>query len=201
MSLESSDRHRRRILDDPTVIRGLAHPLRLQLHALVGREGPITAADAARHLGISQALASHHLRQLAKYGYVEPAAAADNRERPWQVTTTSMGWQGSEAEPDTADATDLLEQLFAERAVAELIDWQRRRRDWNVRWRDHSGMSQSLVYLTADEMIELERAYDALIAPLVERRRLGDAASRPAGAMPVTVTTIAVPLEPLPSGG
>ena len=201
MSLEWPDPHRRRVLDDPTVIRGLAHPLRLQLHALVGREGPITAAEAARHLGVSQALASHHLRQLAKYGYVEPAAAPDNRERPWQVTTTSMGWQGSAADADTADASDLLEQLFAERAVAELVDWQRRRRDWDDRWRDHSGMSQSLVYLTADEMVELERAYDALIQPLVERRRLGDASARPEGAMPVSVTTFAVPLEPLPSGG
>jgi predicted ArsR family transcriptional regulator len=203
MSLESDqpDRHRRRILDDPTVIRGLAHPLRLQLHALVGREGPITAADAARLLGVSQALASHHLRQLAKYGYVEPAPAADSRERPWQVTTTSMSWRGSEADPDTADASDLLEQLYAEQAVAGLLDWQRRRRDWDARWRDNSGIGQSLIYLTAQEMVELQQAYDALLAPLIERRRLGDATARPADARPVDITIIAVPLEPLPSGG
>src|SRR6266508_5249556 len=88
MSLESVGK--RRILDDPVVIRALAHPLRLKLHALVGRDGPTTAAEAARQLGISQALASHHLHQLARYGFVEPAPAADGRERPWRITATSQ---------------------------------------------------------------------------------------------------------------
>ena len=74
MSLESAGR---RVIGDPLALRALAHPLRLKLHALVGREGSITAAEAARQLGVSQALASHHLRQLAKYGYVEPAEAGD----------------------------------------------------------------------------------------------------------------------------
>ena len=73
---------RPRVVGDALALRALAHPLRLKLHALVGREGSITAAEAARQFGVSQALASHHLRQLAKYGYVEPAEAGDNRERP-----------------------------------------------------------------------------------------------------------------------
>src|SRR6266704_347145 len=79
--------------------RALAHPLRLKLHTLVGREGSVTAAQAARELGISQALASHHLRQLAKYGFIERADAGDERERPWRVTATSYSWE--------AAATDL----------------------------------------------------------------------------------------------
>lgn len=45
-------------------IRALAHPTRLSLYLLVGRDGPVTAADAARQLDISQALASHHLREI-----------------------------------------------------------------------------------------------------------------------------------------
>src|SRR5690348_18430043 len=79
MSLESASNpddqerlgQRRRLLDDPLSIRALAHPLRLELQSIVGRSGKITAADAARELGISHALASHHLRPLAKYGFVE----------------------------------------------------------------------------------------------------------------------------------
>src|SRR3954469_15555613 len=95
MSLES-ERHQRRVIADPLALRALAHPLRLKLHALVGREGTVTAAEAARQLGVSQALASHHLRQLAKYGYVEPADAGDNRERPWRVTHTSSTFEQNE---------------------------------------------------------------------------------------------------------
>jgi predicted ArsR family transcriptional regulator len=199
MSLESTGR--RRILDDPVVIRALAHPLRLKLSMLVGRDGPLTAADAARQLGISQALASHHLHQLAKYGFVEPAPASDGRERPWRITATSHSWETATSDPDTALAADVLEQLLAERAVAQLVDWQQRRGDWTEPWREHSGIGQSLIYLTLDEAVELRKALDALIQPLVERRPLGDAAARPEGAVPVDVTVMMVPLPPTPRGG
>ena len=89
MSLEKDPR-RTRLLNDPLAIRAMAHPVRLDLQSLLGREGPMTAADAARRLGISQALASHHLRQLAKYDFVEPAPGKDNRERPWRLVSTSQ---------------------------------------------------------------------------------------------------------------
>ena len=88
MSLESSGE--RRVIGDPLALRALAHPLRLKLHALVGREGSITAAEAARQLGVSQALASHHLRQLAKYGYVEEAEGGTGRRRPWKRVALGM---------------------------------------------------------------------------------------------------------------
>jgi predicted ArsR family transcriptional regulator len=199
MFLESAGRGR--ILDDPVVIRALAHPLRLRLHSLVGRDGPMTAAEAARQLGISQALASHHLRQLARYGFVEPAPAADGREHPWRVTATSQTWEGADRDPEAALAADVLEQMLAERAVAQLLDWQQRRGDWEQRWRDNTGIGQNLIYLTLDEVVELRQALDALIQPLVDRRPLGDAAARPAGAVPVNLTLFAFPLQPTPRGG
>jgi predicted ArsR family transcriptional regulator len=199
MSLESIGR--RRILDDPVVIRALAHPLRLKLQLLVGRDGPTTAAEAARQLGISQALASHHLHQLAKYGFVEPAPASDGRERPWRTTATSHSWQEADRDPDTALAADVLEQLLAERAVAQLVDWQQRRADWTEPWRRNTGIGQNLIYLTLDELVELRQALDALLRPLVDRRPLGDVAARPEGAIPVDLTMITVPLPPTPRGG
>ena len=195
MSLES--RHTRRILDDPTVIRALAHPLRLKLYVLVGRDGPVTAAEAARQLGVSQALASHHLRQLGKYGFVELAPAGDNRERPWRTTATSLSVEREVA----GAAVDVLERLVAERAVEQLADWQRRRAGADPRLREHTGVGQNLLYLTVDELVELRQALDAVVTPLVERRPLGDAAARPAGAIPVDLTLICVPLPPTASGG
>ncbi|GAA2376967.1 helix-turn-helix domain-containing protein [Dactylosporangium salmoneum] len=184
------------LVSDPVAIRALAHPLRLKLRELIGREGPMTAAQAARELGVSQALASHHLRQLAKYGFVEQAEAADNRERPWRVTATSYSWDAG-----AGLAADALEQLVAQRAVGNLAEWQRRRGEEEPVWRDNTGIGQSLVYLTADEMAELRQALDALIDPLVARRRLGDAAARPEGARPVDLTIICTPLPPTRSGG
>jgi DNA-binding transcriptional ArsR family regulator len=195
MSLESSGR--RRVIGDPLALRALAHPLRLKLHALVGREGSITAAAAARQLGVSQALASHHLRQLAKYGYVEPAEAGDNRERPWRVTHTSHRFDPSGGAWEEIEA---LQHYLLERTAAQLADWQQRRDDAEPGWAEHTGVSQSVVYLTLDEMIELEEAWYALINPLVARRPLGEPDKRPPGAIPVDVTLVAVPLRPTESG-
>ncbi|MFI5894175.1 ArsR/SmtB family transcription factor [Actinoplanes sp. NPDC051513] len=197
MSLESAGR---RVVGDALALRALAHPLRLKLHALVGREGSVTAAEAARQLGVSQALASHHLRQLAKYGYVEPAEAGDNRERPWRVTHTSTTFEPEKTD-EAQEAVEALERFVIERAGAQFAEWQQRRGEADPGWADQTGISQSLVYLTLDEMAELHRAWTDLINPLVEQRPLGDVAARPADAMPVDITLIATPLRPTATGG
>ena len=198
MSLESNPA--RRVVTDPLALRALAHPLRLKIWGLVGREGRLTAADAARQLGISQALASHHLRQLAKYGYVERGDAGDHRERPWQVTATSNKFEGDNS-PEGWEAVEFLDRYLAEQAVSQLADWQERRADEDPRWSSDSGVSQSLLYLTVDELGELNRAWHELTAAYARRRPLGDAESRGPGVMPVNLTLVKAPLRPTPSGG
>lgn len=187
-----------RLLDNPVVIRALAHPLRLDLLSLVGRRGPTTSADAARELGIGQALASHHLRQLAKYGFIEPAAQRNGRDRPWQVTAAATSWRGAGKDPESAAAADVLEQLIAERAVARLLDWQQRRDLEDPQWRDATGVSTHLMYLTPVELSELNDAIEALLAPLVRRRQVGQDA--PADSVAVDFTTIVSALPPTSAG-
>jgi predicted ArsR family transcriptional regulator len=201
MSLEKTDGPPPRVLDNPLAIRALAHPIRIRLHEIVGRDGPVTAAAAARQLGISQALASHHLRQLAKYGFVEPAPPGDGRARPWRVTATSQSWKGIDDVPDGPATGELLERLLAERALANLAAWHRRRRDAPRQVREASGVKLSVLYLTPAEIEKLDADIEALLRPLVARRRLGDVAARPPGALPFDVTIVAVPLDPTPSGG
>jgi DNA-binding transcriptional ArsR family regulator len=185
---------------DPLALRALAHPLRLKLYSLVGREGLITAAEAARQLSVSQALASHHLRHLAKHDLIEAGPAGDNRERPWRVTATSLDFPEAE-EPDEWESVDLLERYLVDQAAAQLADWQQRRWDAEPQWREKTGATQSLLYLTAAEMAELVQAWQALITPLANRRPLGAADQRPADALPVNITLVAVPLPPTASGG
>ncbi|MFK3979940.1 ArsR/SmtB family transcription factor [Micromonospora sp. NPDC050397] len=199
MSLESGPV--RRVVRDPLALRALAHPLRLKLHALVGREGSVTAAGAARQLGVSQALASHHLRQLAKYGFVEPADAGDNRERPWRVTAVSHRFEAADGSPEAWEPIELLDRFLVDQAGAQLADWQQRRADEDPGWAEHVGVSQSLLYLTLEEFTELKQRWDELVTPLAERRPLGDAGKRPADAVPVNLTLVAAPLPATPSGG
>jgi DNA-binding transcriptional ArsR family regulator len=205
MSLESdaSERprgQRRRLLDDARSIRALAHPLRLELQSIVGRSGRITAADAARELGISQALASHHLRQLAKYGFVEQVEGADARERPWRLVHTSLSLEGIDERPGGAAALAVLEQITAERAVEDLVDWHERRDAWPEGWRAHSGVGRSTLYLTEHELASLTDAVDKLLLEYAEQRPLDDIASRPEGSVPVEFTLIVVPRRPTSAG-
>lgn len=197
MSLESQagdqpdpSGQRFRLLDDPVVIRALAHPLRLELMSITGHAGQITTADAARELGISHGLASHHLRQLAKYGFVQQVEGKDRRERPWRLTYTSMSWRDTVATPEGDTAAALFEEVLAERALANLRGWLRRRGSWPTPWRQHAGIGQSTVYLTLPELAELDEAIEALIKRYVDERPLDDVASRPAGSVPVDITQI-----------
>jgi DNA-binding MarR family transcriptional regulator len=207
MSLESEEPgsgrsgQRWRILDDPVAIRALAHPLRHDLMSIIGRLGRATTADAARELGISHGLASHHLHQLAKYGFVERVEGKDHRERPWRLVATSYNWSRARDTAEGSMAVDVLEQLIAEQALEAFAGWQQRRKNWPEKWRERAGVGHSNVYLTQAEFAELATAFEALLMRYINERPIDDVASRPEGSVPVSFTLFAVPgTEPLGSG-
>lgn len=189
MSL-GSDPRRVRLLDDPLVIRAMAHPVRLELLTRLGEEGPLTAAEAARGLGISQALASHHLRQLAKYDFVEPAPGKDNRERPWRLVSIAQSWHKTDLTPESEAAVNVLEQLMAERALDQLGRWQQRRAEEEPVWHDSTGIDHTGIYLTAEELAELVGQINGLLQRYVDERPIDDKSARPAGSRHVHITQI-----------
>lgn len=202
MSLESSESvpptAERRVLDDPVVLRAFAHPLRLSLHRLLLREGRCSAAYAARELGISQALASHHLHQLEKYGFAEQVEGRDQRERPWQPLSASTTWLGADQTDEGASAADALEQTLVRHVVGSFMDWQWRRREPDqAEWHDKAGLDTSLLYLSPDEAESLFAGIDALCAPFLSRR---DRDLRDSELTPVELTVLAVPLAKTASG-
>src|ERR1700733_9257030 len=182
-----------RLLDDPVAIRALAHPLRHDLMSIIGRLGRATTADAARELGISHGLASHHLRQLAKYGFVEQVKGKDHRERPWRLVATSHNWTAATATAEGSSAVDVLEQVLAEQALEAFLGWQQRRMEWPAGWREPTGLGQSTVYLTQTELAGLTEAFEALLMPYIDERPLDDVAARPPGSVPVNFTLFALP--------
>lgn len=66
------------VTDADPVLRALAHPLRLRMLTLMW-PGPLSAAELARELDISHALASRHLRRLDAVGLVELAEERTRR--------------------------------------------------------------------------------------------------------------------------
>ncbi len=72
-----SDRRARQYrVNDPAVMRALAHPLRWALLEALQHAGTLTATQAGEILGETPANCAFHLRTLAKYGLVEEAGGA-----------------------------------------------------------------------------------------------------------------------------
>src|SRR5437762_1262223 len=89
-------------LTDPRAMRAIAHPVRIELLHALSRE-PKTATQCAELVGESPQSCSYHLRTLAKYGFVEPAEAANGKERPWRKVKRGLTWS-AHTDPEAARA-------------------------------------------------------------------------------------------------
>ena len=67
---------------DPAAMRALAHPVRLQLLELLGRDGALTATQAGALLDELPGNVSWHFRVLARHGFVTEAEGGNGRGRP-----------------------------------------------------------------------------------------------------------------------
>ncbi|HLS46287.1 MAG TPA: helix-turn-helix domain-containing protein [Ornithinicoccus sp.] len=161
---------------DPRALRAMAHPLRLDLIEFLGTSGPATAAECGRQLGSTQASCSYHLRQLARYGFVEQAEErVDSRERPWQLTDLEQRWSGAERSP----ATDELERVFVQREADRILAWHSESARQPEDWQDASFVGGATVPLTAEELLRVRDELRAVLEPYVAR--LADPAHRPDG--------------------
>lgn len=160
---------------DPRAMRAMAHPLRLDLIELLGTVGPATAAECARHLDSTQASCSFHLRQLAKYGFVEQATPrGDARERPWQLTDIEQRWSSSEGGAAAAE----LERVFVQREADRMMAWSASEEP-DPGWRESAFVGGATVPLTAAEMAEVRDRLREVLEPYIGR--LGVPVSWPEG--------------------
>jgi DNA-binding transcriptional ArsR family regulator len=189
---------RRRVISDPRTMRALAHPVRLALLEALGREGELTATRAAEMLDESPGNMSWHLQTLAKYGYVEEAGGGKGRSRPWRIASLSNRFETAGEDPDAEAAGEALESIFADHAYSRLREWRARRASYPRSWREAAFTSDSIGYLTAEEMSDLGDQIAELFGHY--RERVLDKQSRPADAKPVKLTAFAHPIPPTPSG-
>ena len=152
----------------------LRHPLRVALLDLLAGGGSVTANEAARRLGESSGACSFHLRQLQRYGYVEPVAGAHGRARPWRLTAPA-------AAPDLGPLARELEDEGYHR-------WLARRAQAPERWRRDEAFSEVL-HLTPDELATVAAEIRAVLAPYARRKP-------PRGSGPVGAVARVFPLLP-----
>jgi len=88
-------------------LKALAHPLRQELLTRLQRYGPATSADLAAEFTADRGATSYHLRQLARFGFVEEdTARSSGRRKYWRARPRDVRLPHRPADPETAAAAD-----------------------------------------------------------------------------------------------
>src|SRR5580704_17309140 len=103
-------------VSDARTLRALAHPVRIALIEELVLGGAATATELGERIGETPTTCSFHLRQLAKYGFVEEAGGGKGRARPWRLTRIGFNIS-SHDDPESEIAADALLRLFRERQL------------------------------------------------------------------------------------
>jgi DNA-binding transcriptional ArsR family regulator len=176
-----------REVSDPKAMRALAHPVRLALLEALADAPALTATEAGERVGESPANASFHLRQLAKYGFVEEAEGATGRRRPWRINNLGMRFTDVHEDPETAQAGRTLSRVLRDRYFARAELALEERHALPEEWRKVTGVSQMRFYLTPDELAELDKdVLDLMMDRFADRRT-----HRPPGTERVEILTMA----------
>ena len=191
----SSDRASgQRNLTDPRTMRALTHPVRLALLEALHLEGPLTATQAGELIGEPPNTCSFHFRQLARYGFVEEAGPASGRSRPWRLISSGIRYSDVHEDPDTAIAARNLDRMLRSQYLDRMEAFYASRSDYPVAWQETTGGSQSLLYLSPDEL----RAVDEEIQAVLRRYRESslDRSTRSPESLPVEILLFAYPIRP-----
>lgn len=182
-------------------LKGLAHPLRVQLLDALSVHGPATASGLAERLGESSGATSYHLRQLARHGFVrEVEGRGTGRERWWERMPGGIQLSATQ-----------LERSPAAQAAARLVlgEWERNRsellHDFLARgmqelpevWIDSSAVTTANLRLTAEQLAEVVERWMEFVDTVLHPYRNQNAP----GARPVQVHFNAFPVvggEPTP---
>jgi DNA-binding transcriptional ArsR family regulator len=191
---------RQQTLSDARSLRALSHPVRLALlEALLG--GPLTATQAGELIGESPTTCSFHLRQLARYHFVEETGGGRGRSRPWRLTHT--GW-AAPAQPDNPEftrAAQALDQVLLDRLTARIRRFVDAVPTYPAEWQAAATGHTSILHVTAAEAAEMAGAYRNLTDEFRKRwaTRNEHPEQRPDGTLPVEVLLGVYPIDP-PAG-
>ncbi|OXM53351.1 transcriptional regulator [Amycolatopsis thailandensis] len=144
---------------DPAVLKAMTHPLRRRIMESLGRE-PATATKLAKQLGESSGATSYHLRELARYDFIEEAPElAHGKERWWRARHRDIRW------PRHSEQSEEMRAVFDEAhraAFAEDLEQMARflrRRDELGEWGDALVFSRGAVHVNLEELKQFWEEY------------------------------------------
>jgi DNA-binding transcriptional ArsR family regulator len=155
---------------DTQTLRAVAHPIRSRILALLRYEGPATASELGRRLDESSGSTSYHLRQLARFGFVEEdPEQANKRDKRWRAAHMTTSWHRAELsdDPEWRQISDALERRQLLRAVDQFQRWFAGEDRFDPRWESIGGLFDHLLRLTPSQLAAL----DAELMAVVDRYR------------------------------
>jgi len=183
-----------RKITDARTLRALAHPVRMALLEELVFGGALTATELGERIGESPTTCSFHLRQLAKYGFVEEAGGGKGRARPWRLTTMGISYSDTHDDPATEIAANALSRLVHEHWLDRYQSWLESKASYPRPWREAASEGRFVFYVTPAELKALNQELVDLLLPKY-RERLTDPARRPPGSAPVDMLMFAFPAQ------
>ncbi len=186
--------HSHRRVDDLATLRAVAHPLRMRLLGALRIDGPATASELGRRFDESSGATSYHLRQLARYGFVEEdPEQPSRRERRWRATTSYTSWNSADFLDDTGGqaALRVFERQRIDFTVRHLQRWYAERGQWPRAWSSAEIDSDDVLRLRVEDLEGLKRDMDALL----QRYRAAEHDPDDDDAARVLVLTFAFPVS------
>ena len=195
-AMDNADQPPRQLVN-PEALRLLAQPMRLRIQAQL-RHGPANATTLARALGESTGLTSHHLRQLAKHGFIEEVPElAHGRERWWRLAR--VDWRVPPREEQDPEMRALMDEIARLELATDLREFTSAQLELDnaagEAWVDQLPYSRGVIYVTAGQLKEFFEEYIKLL------NRYHPSPDRtPPGARPVVTSFLAYPAPPAEKG-
>jgi DNA-binding transcriptional ArsR family regulator len=193
MTIEGMPEMRR--VADARTLRALSHPVRIQLMEALGMHGTMTATEVGERIGETPTTCSFHLRQLAKYGFVEEAGGGKGRARPWRIASQGLQLTSEPGDAESELAAEALGRLIHERQAARFRVWRETRHSYPEEWRKAATVSEHLIYLTAEELRQLNADFIDMVNTRFARRYFRPEV-RPPGSVPVEILLTDYPVQP-----
>jgi DNA-binding transcriptional ArsR family regulator len=183
-----------RQVTDAQTMRALAHPVRIALLEALGLQGAMTATEVGELIGESPTTCSFHLRQLARYGFVEEAGGGKGRARPWRMSSSGLRMAGAHDDTETELAAGALVRMIRDRQLDRYRAWRETKASYPLQWQEAADDSEFLLFLTAAELKQLGDEFSDLLLSRYPDR-ITNPSRRPAGALPVELVVMSYPIS------
>jgi DNA-binding transcriptional ArsR family regulator len=163
----------RKQITDVRALRALASPIRQRILGHLMATGAQTASECAAVVGATASNCSYHLRELERFGLVERIEGPpgrDGRDRPWRPAATGFSYgprDDEEQEPVGRLASRRLVHTGIDETAALVHEAVDAHDLLPPEWRRAEVLSTFNLLVTADELVALSTAVDAILRPYI----------------------------------